>query len=132
MKKYEFKYEEWEDLEDDYRDELDELDERGTTEQDGNVLMVSNFRIVIPALKASIREANWFIHDLSKEADEEWSYQAGGYVRYPENETDIDKFESFTSGYLSYCVHDICNEIGYPEDQIGGLDCYIDVDENID
>ena len=122
---------------DDYYDICDKYEEVFEQEdvvdvEDGNedCLVVRTRRIVIPAIHASFREAEWLIKNPSAEEDEdEWETQCSVIVQYEEAETDPKKFISYTTSDLSYLVKGLCENLGLANDCVEQIDCYIDTSE---
>lgn len=71
-----------EEIFDEYKDYYD------TEEQEGSSFVVANFRIVIPQLHVSFREADWYALDPDTDPDdpEAWEVQDLVYLLYEENE----------------------------------------------
>ena len=124
---------------DDYYDICDEYEEVFEQEdvvdvQDGgeDCLVVRTRRIVIPAVHASFREAEWLTRNPNAEDDEdEWETQCSVIVQYEEDEKDPAKFISYTTSDLSYLAKMLCENLGLEIDCAEQLDCYIDTSEFI-
>lgn len=106
-------------------------DQTETEPQDGNCFVVDNYRIVIPELHVSFREANWFALDPDSDPDdpEAWEIQDSVYLMYEENEKDINKWLSSCTKSIDYSLYGPCADAGYPMEKRDELDCYIEFDE---
>lgn len=106
-------------------------DQTETEPQDGNCFVVDNYRIVIPELHVSFREANWFALDPDSAPDdpEAWEIQDSVYLMYEENEKDINKWHSSCTKSIDYSLYGPCADAGYPMEKRDELDCYIEFDE---
>ena len=106
-----------------------------TEEQNGNVLVVRNRRIVFPQLHVSFREGDWYARNqeiIDPDDDDAWEVQDSVYVLYEENEKDINKYKSFMTGSLDYFLAEICkNTRDSFEKDLDELECYIDTSEFI-
>lgn len=121
---------------DDYYTICDEYEEVFAQEDvvdvlDGDdCLVVRTRRIVIPALHASFREAEWVAKDADAD-EEEWETQASVIVQYEENEKDPAKYISYATCDLPYFAEEVCNTLGLDSCDVSQLDCYIDTAEFI-
>lgn len=106
-------------------------DQTETEPQDGNCFVVDNYRIVIPELHVSFREANWFALDPDSDPDdpEAWEIQDSVYLMYEENEKDINKWLSSCTKSIDYSLYGPCADAGYLMEKRDELDCYIEFDE---
>ena len=121
--KIEFKCRDYAEVIDDYSESF--YENPIELKPDGNnLLIVTDFRMVIPELHASFREAIWI--DTRYPDDGE-----NAYVTYAEDEKDPQKFLSFLTGGMAYAVLDAATTAGFPtgHDDILNLDCYIDTIE---
>lgn len=125
---------------DDYYDICDEYEEVFEQEDvvdvlDGDdCLVVRTRRIVIPAIHASFREAEWLARNLEveDEDDEEaWETQNSVWVQYEENEKDPTKFISYATCDLLYFAAELSANLGIHSCDAAQLDCYIDTSEFI-
>ena len=122
---------------DDYYDICDQYEEVFEQENvvdvcDGDdCLVVRTRRIVIPALHASFREAEWVTKDSNVDDEEEWETQASVIVQYEENEKDPAKFISYATCDLAYFAEEVCDDLGLDSCDVSQLDCYIDTSEFI-
>lgn len=125
---------------DDYYDICDEYEEVFEQEDvvdvlDGDdCLVVRTRRIVIPAIHASFREAEWLARNLEveDEDDEEaWETQNSVWVQYEENEKDPTKFISYATCDLLYFAAELSANLGIHSCDATQLDCYIDTSEFI-
>lgn len=108
---------------------------KSTDEKDGNALVVNGYRIVIPQLHVSFREANWYTRNKDiedPEDDKAWDVQDSVYVLYEEEVKDINKYDSFMTGFFEESIDDACRIAGYPSKKKGSLECYIDTSEFVD
>ena len=85
-------------------------------------LVVRTRRIVIPALHASFREAEWLATDPDAD-DEEWETQSSVIVRYEENERDPAQFISYATCDLTYFAVELGSALEIAFDDISQLDC---------
>ena len=94
-------------------------------------LVVRTRRIVIPALHASFREAEWVTKDSNADDEEEWETQASLIVQYEENEKDPAKFISYATCDLAHFAEEVCDALGLDSCDVSQLDCYSDTAEFI-
>lgn len=126
MDKISFKLNELDDVLEENIDEFSKHLDYYDTEEDGNnSLVVRNYRIVIPDLHVSFREGDWYYRETENAV---WEPQASVYVRYNENEKDINKYISFMTGSLRYSLHDLLIQIGQKDLNIDNYLCYIEFD----
>lgn len=126
---------------DDYYDICDEYEEVFEQEDVVDVvtgddcLVVRTRRIIIPALHASFREAEWVARDPEiedEDGEDAWETQSSVIVHYEENEKDPAKFISYATSDLLYFAEELCKSLGLELDDVAQLDCYIDTAEFID
>ena len=125
---------------DDYYETCDEyervfeLDDTVDVVDEGNCLIVSTKRIVVPALHASFRTAEWYARndEVEDEDDEDaWEIQSSVFVYYPEDEQDPEKYISFATCELADYASELYKEkVDY--EVVAQLECYIDTEEFID
>jgi hypothetical protein len=120
------------DICDEYEEVFEQEDVVDVEDGDEDCLIVRTRRIVIPAIQASFREAEWLIKNPDAEEDEdEWETQCSVIVQYEEDEKGPAKFISYATSDLSYFAEELCTNLGITCD-ITQLDCYIDTSEFID
>lgn len=122
-----FKLDDYYDICDEYEEAFEQEDVVDVEDGDEDCLVIRTRRIVIPAIHASFREAEWLIRNSdAEEGEDEWETQCSVIVQYEEAETDPEKFISYTTSDLSYLVKCLCENLGLATDSVGQLDCYID------
>jgi hypothetical protein len=127
-----FKLDDYYDICDEYEEVFEQEDVVDVEDGDEDCLIVRTRRIVIPAIQASFREAEWLIKNPDAEEDEdEWETQCSVIVQYEEDEKDPARFISYATSDLSYFAEELCTNLGITCD-ITQLDCYIDTSEFID
>ena len=129
-----FKLDDYYDICDEYEEIFEQEDVVDVVEGD-DCLVVRTRRIVIPALHASFREAEWVARnpEVEDEDDEDaWETQSSVIVHYEENEKDPAKFISYATCDLLYFAAEVCENLGLGLDDVAQLDCYIDTSEFID
>lgn len=123
MEKIKFMLEDVDDVLEEYMVALEKLGERKTAEYEGEILTVKNYRIVVPKLESSFRMALW--HNKAE------AVQEVVWVRYPENELDIDAWEQFAP----YGLYDFCDDLyedsgmDYDADELDDMECFLVADE---
>ena len=130
-----FKLDDYCDICDEYEEVFEQEDVVNVEASDDDCLVVRTRRIVIPALHASFREAEWVARnpDIEDEDDEDaWETQSSVIVHYEENEKDPAKFISYAICDLLYFAEELCESLGLEIDDVDQLDCYIDTSEFID
>lgn len=115
-----------EDILEEYEKTLENLGQRTAKEYDGVVLKVRNYRIIVPKLESSFRSAKWY-----KQGEAGLEYQENVWVRYPEEETDIDAWDNFAPYELYSFCDDLYEDSGmdYDEDELDEMECYLVPDE---
>ena len=129
-----FKLDDYYDICDEYEEVFEQEDVVDVVEGD-DCLVVRTRRIVIPALHASFREAEWVARDPDIEAEDDegaWETQSSVIVHYEENEKNPAKFISYATCDLLYFAEELCENLGIELDDVSQLDCYIDTSEFID
>lgn len=128
-----FKYGQYDEICDEYELLFENAEPLETEEQNGNVLVVRNNRIVFPQLHVSFREADWYSRneEIEDPDDEDaWEVEASVYVLYEENEKDINQYISFMTGSLDYFLLEVCEKTNSPfKKTLDELECYIDTSE---
>ena len=128
-----FKLEDYEEICDEYESVFENEDVVDVINGD-DLLIVRTRRIVVPELHASFREAEWYTRneDDGDLDDDAWEIQCSVFVRYEENEKDVEKYISFASADLTYYASELLGEEGKDNDKVAQLACYIDTDEFLD
>ena len=128
-----FKLEDYEEICDEYESVFENEDAVDVINGD-DLLIVRTRRIVVPELHASFREAEWYTRneDVEDQDDVAWEIQCSVFVRYEENEKDVEKYISFASADLTYYASELLGEEGKDNDKVAQLACYIDTDEFLD
>ena len=125
---------------DDYYETCDEyervfeLDDTVDVVDEGNCLIVSTKRIVVPELHASFRTAEWYARneEVEDEDDEDaGEIQSSVFVYYPEDEKDPEKYISFATCELADYASELYKEKADYE-VVAQLECYIDTEEFVD
>lgn len=128
-----FKLEDYEDICDTYEKVFENEDVVDVEVGDDDCLIVRTRRIVIPAIQASFREAEWHIRNPDAEEDEaEWEPQCSVIVEYEEHEKDPINYISYSTCDLMYYAEGLRKKFGILSADIPQLDCYIDTSEFID
>ena len=128
-----FKLEDYEDICDEYEEVFEQEDVVDVEVSDEDCLVVRTRRIVIPAIQASFREAEWLTRNPDAEEDEdEWETQCSVIVEYTEHEKDPNNYISYATCDLMYCVEGLREKFGISSSDVPQLDCYIDTSEFID
>ena len=130
-----FKLDDYYDICDEYERVFEEEDVVDVQDGDDDCLVVRTRRIVIPALHASFREAEWLIRNSDADEDEgedEWETQCSVLVHYEENEKDPAKFLSYSTSDLMYCAECMREKFNLSSADIPLLECYIVTAEFID
>lgn len=128
----EFKLDDYYDICDEHEEIFEQEDVVDIEDGDDDCLIVRTRRIVIPAIQASFREAEWLTRNPDADEDEdEWETQCSVIVQYEEKETDPAKFISYASCDLLYCAKALCENLGLESDCVTQLLCYIDTSEFI-
>ena len=126
-----FKLEDYEEICDEYESVFENEDVADVITGD-DLLIVRTRRIVVPELHASFREAEWYTRNENVEDsddDDAWEIQCSVFVRYEENEKNVEKYISFVSAELTYYASELLGEEGKDNDKVAQLACYIDTDE---
>ena len=126
-----FKLEDYEEICDEYESVFENEDVVDVINGD-DLLIVRTRRIIVPELQASFREAEWYTRNDDVEDpddDDAWEIQCSVFVRYEENEKDVEKYTSFASADLAYYASELLGEEGKDNDKVAKLACYIDTDE---
>ena len=128
-----FKLEDYEEICDEYESVFENEDVVDVINGD-DLLIVRTRRIVVPELHASFREAEWYTRNQDEEDldDDAWEIQCSVFVRYEENEKDVEKYISFASADLTYYASELLGEEGKDNDRVAQLACYIDTYEFLD
>ena len=128
-----FKLEDYEEICDEYESVFENEDVVDVINGD-DLLIVRTRRIVVPELHASFREAEWYTRNEDDEDldDDAWEIQCSVFVRYEENEKDVEKYISFASADLTYYASELLGEEGKDNDRVAQLACYIDTYEFLD
>lgn len=127
-----FKLEDYEDICDEYENAFELEDVVDVEVGDDDCLVVRTRRIVIPALQASFREAEWLTRNPDAEEDEdEWETQCSVIVEYTEHEKDPNNYISYATCDLMYYAEGIRKKFGVLPADVPQLECYIDTDEFI-
>ena len=129
-----FKLDDYYEICDEYEKVFEQEDVVDVVEGD-DCLVVRTRRIVIPALHASFREAEWLARnpDVEDEDDEDaWETQSSVIVHYEENEKDPNNYISYATCDLMYCAEGLREKFGISSSDVPQLDCYIDTSEFID
>ena len=129
-----FKLEDYEEICDEYESVFENEDVVDVINGD-DLLIVHTRRIVVPELHSSFREAEWYTRNEDVEDpddDDAWEIQCSVFVRYEENEKDVEKYISFASAGLTYYASELLGEEGKDNDKVAQLACYIDTDEFLD
>ena len=119
-----FQFSDYSDILDDYYDS-DHGDEiELLPDENGNILIVNSFRLMIPSIGASFREGLWFVEDDDEPQD-------SVYVWYKLDERDPQKYIAFYSRSIFAAVQDACASSGFSTDvdDIEKLECYLEEDE---
>ena len=128
-----FKLEDYEDICDEYEEIFEQEDVVDVEASDDDCLVVRTRRIVIPAIQASFREAEWLTRNPDAEEDEdEWETQCSVIVEYAEHEKDPNNYISYATCDLMYCAEALREKFGISSSDVPQLDCYIDTSEFID
>lgn len=131
-----FKYGQYDEICDEYELLFENAEPLETEEQNGNVLVVRNNRIVFPQLHVSFREADWYSRneEIEDPDDEDaWEIEDSVYVLYEENEKDINQYKSFMTGSLDYSLREVCEKANSSfKNNLDELECYIDTSEFVD
>ncbi len=129
MYRIDFTVGEYDDILEEHIDEFDEMmDQLDTEERGDTALVVRNFRWVIPDLNVCFREGDWYWKD-ENDPDSDWEYQDAVFVRYDENEKDINNYISFVTGSWRYSILDILTEIGKKDLYVDSIPCFIEFDD---
>jgi hypothetical protein len=128
-----FKLDDYYDICDEYEEIFEQEDVVDVEDGDEDCLVVRTRRIVIPAIHASFREAEWLSKNPDAKVDkDEWENQCSVIVHYEEEERNPAKFISYATCDLLYFAKGLCDKIGIDPCNIAQLDCYIDTSEFID
>lgn len=128
-----FKIEDYYDVCDEYEEIFEQEDVVDVVAGD-DCLVIRTRRIVIPALHASFREAEWLTRnpDIEDEDDEDaWETQSSVLVQYEENEKDPANFISYATCGLMHFAAEVSEARGLTPADVAQLDCYIDTSELI-
>ena len=126
-----FKLDDYYDICDEYEAVFEQEDVVDVVDGD-DCLVVRTRRIVIPAIHASFREAEWLARNPDVEGqdvEDIWETQDSVLVQYEENEKDPTKFISYATCDLLYFAEELCKTHGVHHEDISQLDCYIDTEE---
>ena len=119
-----FQFSDYSDILDDYYDS-DHGDEiELLPDENGNILIVKSFRLMIPSIGASFREGLWFVEDDDEPQD-------SVYVWYKLDEKDPQKYIAFYNSSMFAVVLDVCASGGFGTDvdDIEELECYLEEDD---
>jgi hypothetical protein len=128
-----FKLYDYDDICDEYEEVFEQEDVVDVVEGE-DCLVVRTRRIVIPALHASFREAEWLVRnpDVDEDDEDAWETQCSVIVHYEETEQDPEKFISYASCDIEYFAKELADAQGLTNCDIGELECYIDTAEFIE
>ena len=122
------------------REDLEELfnqitDFENTEEQKGYVLGLTNYRIVVPRFRASFREGTVFRRNpevKDPDAEDAWDTECSAYVKYGQNEKDVNGYIYWMNTYTEEFVEELANESDF--DGVDPMNCrgYIDLSEFLD
>lgn len=129
-----FKLDDYYDICDEYEEIFEQEDVIDVPDGDEDCLVVRTRRIVVPALHASFREAEWLAKDPGTEEknnENVWETQGSVIIQYDENEKDPTKFISYATCGLMCFAAELSANLGIHSYDTAQLDCYIDTSEFI-
>lgn len=133
--KIEFVLDDFDDILDDNEDLFEDITPTWIEADEGCLLRIDGFRVVIPEINVSFRTGELYFRNEEIEDPDDpdaWDFAHSADILYEKDEVDPSNFLEYTTGYLPWLFEEACKKANVSPKDVGSVKCYIETDEFID